>query len=76
MNIKKTIAIITLIGVTNLFSISLKEIDKLVDKINNSKNANYRQELMNKLNNDIDALNQRDYYEAQIIIHGNLKPFK
>ena len=76
MNIKKAIAIITLIGVTNLFSISLKEIDKLVDKINNSKNANYRQELMNKLNNDIDALNQRDYYEAQIIIHGNLKPFK
>jgi len=73
---KKTIAIISLIGVTNLFSISLKEIDRLVDKINNSKSADYRQKLMNKLNNDIDTLNQRDYYEAQIIIHGNLKPFK
>jgi len=76
MNMKKTIAIISLIGVTNLFSISLKEIDRLVDKINNSKSADYRQKLMNKLNNDIDTLNQRDYYEAQIIIHGNLKPFK
>jgi len=73
---KKTIAIISLIGVTNLFSISLKEIDRLVDKINNSKSADYRQKLMNKLHNDIDTLNQRDYYEAQIIIHGNLKPFK
>jgi len=76
MNVKKTIAIITIIGVTNLFSTNLKEIDRLVDKINNSKSVHYRQELMNKLNNDIETLNQRDYYEAQIIIHGNLKPFK
>jgi len=76
MNVKKTIAIITIIGVTNLFSTNLKEIDRLVDKINNSKSVHSRQELMNKLNNDIETLNQRDYYEAQIIIHGNLKPFK
>ena len=76
MNIKKAIAIITILGVTNLFSISLKDIDRLIEKINKSKSADYRQELMNKLNNDVETLNQRDYYEAQIIIHGNLKPFK
>lgn len=76
MNIKKTLAIIIILSVTNLFSVSLKEIDKLIDRINDSKNDTYRQELMNKLNNDIDTLNQRDYYEAQIIIHGNLKSFK
>jgi hypothetical protein len=76
MNIKKLIAIITIIGVTSLFSSSLKKIDRLVDKINNSKNNTQRQELMNKLNNDMDSLNQRDYYEAQIIIRGNLKSFK
>lgn len=76
MNLKKKIALLTIIGVTNLFSTSLKEIDILVDKINNSKNKTYRQELMNKLNNDVETLNQRDYYEAQIIIHGNLKPIK
>lgn len=76
MNIKKTLAIITILCVTNLFSVSLKEINRLVDKINNSKSYTHKEKLMNKLNNDIDTLNQRDYYEAQIIIHGNLKPFK
>lgn len=76
MNIKKIIAVIAFIGATNLFATNLKDIDKLVDKINNSKSIDYKQKLMKKLNNDIETLNQRDYYEAQIIIHGNLKPFK
>ena len=76
MYIKKIIAIITIMSVTNLFSTNLKEIDKLIDKINNSKSANYKQKLMNKLTNDVETFNQRDYYEAQIIINRNLKPFK
>lgn len=76
MNIKKVIAIIIIMSVTNVFPISLKDVDRLIEKINKSKSANYRQELMNKLTSDVETFNQRDYYEAQIIIYGNLKPFK
>ena len=73
---RKKIFVLLILGCTTLYSTTLKEIDILVNKINNSKNIKYKQELLTKLNNKLDTLNQRDYYEAQIIVHGNLKPLK
>jgi len=73
---RKKVFLLCFLGLNVLFSSSLKEIDLLVDKINSSKNIKYKEKLLIRLNNKIETLNQRDYYEAQIIIHGNLKPLK
>ena len=65
-NIKKVVLILLIISTTNLFSVNLKDIEILVSKINNSKKTANKKKLLNKLRIDIDTLNQRDYYEAQI----------
>ncbi|MGB3752185.1 MAG: hypothetical protein WA945_11520 [Arcobacteraceae bacterium] len=73
MNIKKNIVILTILGATSLFAADLKGIATLVDKINNTKALEVKQELMINLNKEVESLNKIDVIEAQDFIDKNLK---
>lgn len=73
MNIKKNIVALTLLGATSLFAADLKEVSTLVDKINNTKALEVKQELMAQLNTTVESLNKTDVVEAQDFIDKNLK---
>jgi len=71
-NTKKVVLILLMVSTTNLFSANLKDIEILVSKINKSKKIAYKKQLLNRLRIDVDTLNQREYYEAQILIETQL----
>jgi len=70
---KKNIVILALLGATSLFAGDLKEVSALVEKINNTKALEAKQELMVKLNTTVESLNKIDVVEAQDYIDKNLR---
>ena len=76
MNIRKKLVTLAILGATSLFAANLTEINILVDQINHSKDAKVKEDLLIKLQKDVETLNQKDYLEAQSIIETKLKPVK
>jgi len=76
MNIKKNILILAFIGTTSLFSANLVEIEKVVDKINNTDDVIVKQELIIELNTEVEKLETKDAHKAQAIIDSKLIPTK
>ncbi|MGB5867562.1 MAG: hypothetical protein WBG69_06800 [Arcobacteraceae bacterium] len=72
MNIKKKIVILAILTATSLFAADLKNISTLIEKINKTTAVEAKQELMIKLNEEIEKLDQLDVLEAQAMIDEKL----
>ncbi len=58
----KGVLILAVLTVTALFATDLNDIDKLVDKINNTEDVKVKTELLNELDDEIAALD-RDFLQ-------------
>lgn len=76
MKLNKRIAILAILGATSLFAVEIKDINVLVDKINNTKDMAVKTELMKKLNTDLDTIDKKDLPEALKIVDTKLKKVK
>jgi len=76
MNIRKKIVIFAMITTTSLIASDLNTISTLIDKINKTKAIEAKQELMIKLNKEIDKLDRIDIIQAQDMIETRLKRLK
>jgi len=76
MNIRKKIVIFAMITTTSLIASDLNTISTLIDKINKTKAIEAKQELMIKLNKEIDKLDRIDVIQAQDMIETRLKRLK
>jgi len=76
MNIRKKIVIFAMITTTSLIASDLNTISTLIDKINKTKEIEAKQELMIKLNKEIDKLDRIDVIQAQDMIETRLKRLK
>jgi len=76
MNIRKKIVIFVMITTTSLIASDLNTISTLIDKINKTKAIEAKQELMIKLNKEIDKLDRIDVIQAQDMIETRLKRLK
>jgi len=72
MNIKKKIVILTIMGATSLWASDLSTISTLIDKINKTKAVEAKQELMIKLNKEVEKLDRIDVIKAQDMIDTQL----
>lgn len=72
MNIKKKIVILTIMGATSLWASDLNTISTLIDKINKTKAVEAKQELMIKLNKEVEKLDRIDVIKAQDMIDTQL----
>jgi len=73
MNIRKKLIILAILGATSLVAVNLTEINTLVDQINNTQSKQLREDLLIKLQKDIETLNTEDSHAAQSIIDTKLK---
>lgn len=73
MKIKKKLAIVALLAATGLFAATLGEIDMLVDKINNTKDAQVKSELLKKLDAELDTMDKKELPKAHEIVNSKLK---
>ncbi|WP_320036253.1 hypothetical protein ACMC56_03535 [Campylobacterota bacterium DY0563] len=69
----KGILILILFFVTGLFAADLNSIDKLVDKINNTKDVKVKTQLLNELDDEIATLDRDAVRRAQDLIDKKLK---
>lgn len=69
----KGILILVLFFVTGLFAADLNSIDKLVDKINNTKDVKVKTQLLNELDDEIATLDRDAVKKAQDLIDKKLK---
>lgn len=76
MKLNKRIAILAILGATSLFAVEIKDINVLVDKINNTKDMAVKTELMKKLNTDLETIDKKDLPEALKIVDTKLKKVK
>lgn len=72
MNIRKKIVIFAIIGATSLLAADLDTISTLIDKINKTQAVEAKQELMIKLNKEVEKLDRIDVIKAQDIIDTQL----
>ena len=72
MNIKKKILILAIMGATSLWASDLNTISTLIDKINKTKAVEAKQELMIKLNKEVEKLDRIDVIKAQDMIDTQL----
>ncbi len=72
MNMKKKIVILAILTATSLFGADLKNISTLIEKINKTTAVEAKQELMIKLNKEVEKLDQLDVLEAQAMIDEKL----
>ncbi|WP_321314312.1 hypothetical protein [Halarcobacter sp.] len=69
----KGILILALFFVTGLFAANLNSIDKLVEKINNTKDVKVKTQLLNELDDEIATLDKDAVKKAQDLIDKKLK---
>ncbi|MDC0933157.1 hypothetical protein OAR97_04850 [Arcobacteraceae bacterium] len=72
MNIRKKLLVIAIIGATSLLSADLNTINTMIDKINKTKALEAKEELMVKLNQEVEKLNRLDVIKAQEMIDKKL----
>jgi len=73
MNLKKKIAVLAIITATGLFATGLSNVTMLVEKINTTKDAKVKEELMKKLDAELGTMDRKDLPQAQQIINTKLK---
>ena len=73
MKLSKKIAVLAIITATGLFAAGLSNVNVLVDKINNTKDAKVKEQLMQKLDAELGTMDRKDLPEAQKIISAKLK---
>ncbi|WP_024954788.1 hypothetical protein [Sulfurospirillum arcachonense] len=76
MKLRKSIAVLAIIGATSLFATGISGVSTLVDQINNTKDAQVKSQLMKKLHDELSTMNQKDLPAAQEIVSKKLKMSK
>ncbi len=77
MNIKKKLAVLAIVTATGLFAAaSVSDIDALVGKINNAKDAEVKSKLLKQLDDELDAMDKKDLPRAHEIVNTKLKQSK
>ncbi|WP_072681827.1 restriction endonuclease [Arcobacter sp. LA11] len=76
MKLNKKIAILAIISATGLFAAGLSNVNMLVDKINNTKDVKVKEQLMQKLDQELGTMDRKDLPAAQEIISTKLKKEK
>ncbi|QDF28154.1 hypothetical protein [Halarcobacter anaerophilus] len=69
----KGVLILAVLTVTALFATDLNDIDKLVDKINNTEDVKVKTELLNELDDEIAALDRDFLQRARDLVDKKLK---
>lgn len=72
MNLKKGIAALAILGLTSLFAADLSSVDKLVGDINATKDAKQKAHLMQKLDDELFAIDKKELPKAQEIVNKKL----
>lgn len=73
MNLKKTLAVIAILGVTGLFANGVSNVNTIVNKINNTEDTKVRSELFQKLDKELLNMDKKELPAAQHIVDTKLK---
>lgn len=73
MKLKKSLAILAILGVTSLFSANIKSVDTLIDKINNTTDVKKKDKLLRNLQIELQLVAPKDYQEARELVNKKLK---
>lgn len=77
MTLRKGIAILAILGATGLFAAAdMNAVSALVDKINTTKDAQTKTELMEKLHQKLAVMDKKDLAVAQELVSKKLKVAK
>lgn len=69
----KSIVILVLLGLISLFATDLHDIDKLVEKINSSKDVKEKIQLLNELDDELAMIDRNNLQKARDIVDEKLK---
>ncbi len=70
---KKIIAILAIAGAASLFAADINSVGALVEKINNTKNVEAKDKLLEDLKTELKEINPKDYQEARELVNKKLK---
>ena len=73
MKLRKTVAVLAIIGAASLFAAGVSDVSILVEKINGTKDVKIKTELMKELDKTLLTMKGTNIADAQQIIDSNLK---
>ena len=73
MNVIKRLAILSIIGITSLYAIGVKDIDQLVEEINTTTDQKIKGQLLDKLESQLESIDRKDLTNAEEIVNKKLE---